>query len=61
MPQGQTVSVELRRAKRWAGLLLIAVSMVFVSTHFLPATWGVRCIKAMAEAAMVGALADWFA
>ena len=61
MPQGQTVSVELRRAKRWAGVLLIAVSMVFVSTHFLPATWGVRCIKAMAEAAMVGALADWFA
>ncbi|HEY4664855.1 MAG TPA: DUF445 family protein [Comamonas sp.] len=61
MPPSHIVSSDLRRAKRWATGLLLMVSAVFVGTHFLPATLVVRCIKAVAEAAMVGALADWFA
>lgn len=61
MPSDRFMSPELRRAKRQALGLLLFVSAVFVVVHFFPPTWGVRCIKAMAEAAMVGALADWFA
>ena len=39
----------------------MAVALVFVITHLFAPTWWVRCIRATAEAAMVGALADWFA
>ena len=52
---------EVRRAKRQATGLLLLVSAVFIGTHFFPPTLLVRCITAMSEAAMVGALADWFA
>ncbi|MDQ2821695.1 MAG: DUF445 family protein [Pseudomonadota bacterium] len=38
-----------------------AAALLFVITLFLPPTWTVGLIKAFAEAAMVGALADWFA
>ena len=41
-------------------LLLIAVA-AFITTLFMPQTFWVRGVKAIAEAAMVGALADWFA
>ncbi|MFY9996680.1 MAG: DUF445 domain-containing protein [Leclercia sp.] len=52
---------ELKRAKLLAlSLLLIAVA-TFIVTLFLPQTFWVRGVKAIAEAAMVGALADWFA
>ena len=51
----------LRRAKWQATGLLIAVALIFVLTHFLPASWWVRCLQATTEAGMVGALADWFA
>ncbi len=52
---------ELKRAKLLAlSLLLIAVA-TFVTTLFLPQSVWVRGVKAIAEAAMVGALADWFA
>lgn len=52
---------ELKRAKLLAlSLLLIAVA-AFITTLFLPQTFWVRGVKAIAEAAMVGALADWFA
>lgn len=51
----------LHRAKRLALGLLLLVTAVFVATHFLPQTLLVRCLQSMAEAAMVGALADWFA
>ncbi len=51
----------LQRAKRLALGLLLLVTAVFVATHFLPQTLLVRCLQSMAEAAMVGALADWFA
>ena len=52
---------ELKRAKLLAlSLLLIAVA-AFITTLFMPQTFWVRGVKAIAEAAMVGALADWFA
>lgn len=52
---------ELRRSKRNAlGLLLIAAAL-FVITLFLPPNFWVLGLKAITEAAMVGALADWFA
>jgi len=52
---------ELRRSKRNAlGLLLIAAAL-FVITLFLPPNFWVFGLKAISEAAMVGAMADWFA
>ncbi|MBQ0130806.1 MAG: DUF445 domain-containing protein [Comamonas sp.] len=51
----------LQRAKRQATGLLVVVVVVFVGTHFLPDALWVRCVQATSEAAMVGALADWFA
>ena len=51
----------LTRAKRLALGLLLLVTVVFVGSHFLEQTLAVRCLQAVAEAAMVGALADWFA
>jgi len=57
----QAQSLALKRAKRQALGLLIAVALVFVATGFMPSTLWVRCLQAVTEAAMVGALADWFA
>lgn len=52
---------ELKRAKRLALSLLLMAAAAFITTLFLPQTFWVRGVKAIAEAAMVGALADWFA
>ncbi|SIT37416.1 conserved hypothetical protein; putative inner membrane protein [Paraburkholderia piptadeniae] len=52
---------ELKHAKRRATLLLLVATAVFVTTAFMRASMWVDGIKAVAEAAMVGALADWFA
>ena len=55
-------SAELRRMKRFATALLGAAAVLFViarTQHSDPAWWGY--VEAFAEAAMVGALADWFA
>ena len=52
---------ELKRAKRLALSLLLTAAAVFVITLFLPPSFWVSGVKAIAEAAMVGALADWFA
>ncbi|MRV76719.1 DUF445 family protein [Duganella sp. FT92W] len=52
---------ELRKAKRTALMFLLAAAGIFVITAFLPHSLAVDAIKAVAEAAMVGALADWFA
>ncbi|MCC8395243.1 DUF445 domain-containing protein [Paraburkholderia sp. MMS20-SJTR3] len=54
-------SIELKKAKRTPLLLLLAAACVFVVTAFLPRGLWIDGIKAVAEAAMVGALADWFA
>lgn len=51
----------LRRAKRQALGLLLLVTAVFIATSVVERGLLLNCIKAMAEAAMVGALADWFA
>lgn len=53
---------KLARSRRWATGLLLAACVLFVAS-----AWYVRAypwlayVKAFAEAAMVGALADWFA
>ncbi|GAB2881852.1 DUF445 domain-containing protein [Pseudoduganella ginsengisoli] len=52
---------ELRKAKRTALMFLLAAAGIFIVTAFLPRSLAVDAIKAVAEAAMVGALADWFA
>lgn len=53
--------IELRRAKMLALSLLLIAAATFVVTLFLPPNFWVSGVKAIAEAAMVGALADWFA
>ncbi|SMG56204.1 DUF445 domain-containing protein [Paraburkholderia susongensis] len=54
-------TTELKQAKRTPLLLLLAAACVFVVTAFMPRGVWIDGIKAIAEAAMVGALADWFA
>lgn len=51
----------LRRSKRLALALLLLAAAVFVATLLAPRGLWVDGLKAVAEAAMVGALADWFA
>lgn len=52
----------LRRMRRVATGLLIAVSILYVVAYTLERTYPwVAFVRAFAEAAMVGALADWFA
>ena len=57
----QEQTLALKRAKNQALGLLILVALVFAVTSFLTPSLGVRCVQSVAEAAMVGALADWFA
>lgn len=52
---------ELRKAKRLALVLLAAAALVFIAASLAPQNIWIRGVKAVAEAAMVGALADWFA
>lgn len=53
---------ELRRMKLWAGSLLVLALIIFVVTSLLERSYSwVGFIRAAAEAAMVGGIADWFA
>lgn len=53
---------ELKKSKRLALSFLAFAAVTFIITLFLPAgLWWVGLIRAISEAAMVGALADWFA
>jgi uncharacterized membrane-anchored protein YjiN (DUF445 family) len=52
---------DLRDSKRLALMFFVGAGALFVITLFLPRVWWVDLLKAFAEAAMVGALADWFA
>jgi uncharacterized membrane-anchored protein YjiN (DUF445 family) len=52
---------ELRGAKRLALGFLAGATLLFLISLFLPASWWQELLKAFSEAAMVGALADWFA
>ncbi len=56
-----TKEKELKDAKTRALLLLLAATVLFVVTVFLPPGAWVDALKAVSEAAMVGGLADWFA
>ena len=51
----------LQRAKRQALGLLLWVTAVFIVSSVLPRGLWMDALQATAEAAMVGALADWFA
>ncbi len=53
---------DLRTMQRFAGGLLGAMTIVFVITRALEDRWNwIGYVRATAEAAMVGAVADWFA
>jgi uncharacterized membrane-anchored protein YjiN (DUF445 family) len=52
---------ELRQSKRLALSFFAGAAALFVLSLFLPVNWWTGLLKAFAEAAMVGALADWFA
>jgi uncharacterized membrane-anchored protein YjiN (DUF445 family) len=52
----------LRRTRGFATALLAAMAVVFVAaTWFLPRSPWVDALRAFAEAALIGGLADWFA
>ncbi|WP_085027315.1 DUF445 domain-containing protein [Ensifer aridi] len=52
----------LRRNRTLATSLLVAMGAVFLGTHFVADPgFGVRLLRATAEAGIVGGLADWFA
>jgi uncharacterized membrane-anchored protein YjiN (DUF445 family) len=54
--------VALGRIKQWATLLLLAVALLYIISRLLEPQHPVLAwVSAFAEAAMVGALADWFA
>jgi uncharacterized membrane-anchored protein YjiN (DUF445 family) len=58
----QTRASRLRQIQRVATGLLIGVTLVFVATLFLRERWPwIDALRAFSEAAMIGALADWFA
>jgi uncharacterized membrane-anchored protein YjiN (DUF445 family) len=52
---------ELDRSKRLALGFFFGAALLFVLSFFLPQNWWTGLLKAFSEAAMVGALADWFA
>ncbi len=54
-------SRRLRAAKRRASGLLVLAALVFVATFLTDGSGGWGYLRAAAEAAMVGGMADWFA
>ncbi|MCB1691387.1 MAG: DUF445 domain-containing protein [Pseudomonadales bacterium] len=53
---------ELAAMKRLATGLLLLMTTVYIAARYFEGTWGwIGYVQATAEAAMVGALADWFA
>jgi uncharacterized membrane-anchored protein YjiN (DUF445 family) len=61
MPVDEARAADLRRMKRFATGLLIAVAVVYVVARLFDDVAGIDYVESFAEAAMVGALADWFA
>ncbi|MCH2075999.1 MAG: DUF445 domain-containing protein [Rhodobacteraceae bacterium] len=55
-------AARLAKTRRWAQGVLIALVCVYLATHLPddPPMW-VRLIRHMAEAGMIGGMADWFA
>ncbi|MBB2890569.1 DUF445 domain-containing protein [Flexivirga oryzae] len=58
-PADEQRRTRLRRMRLTASSLLVLAAVVFVVTHGRGGVWGY--VNAAAEAAMVGAVADWFA
>lgn len=56
-----TKEEELQRSKLIALSLLAAAAAIFVATSLAPRGFWIDGLRAISEAAMVGALADWFA
>ena len=56
-----TKEAELRQSKLLALAFFAGAASLFVLTLFLPQNWWTGLLRAFSEAAMVGALADWFA
>jgi uncharacterized membrane-anchored protein YjiN (DUF445 family) len=56
-----TKEAELRKSKQLALSFFIGATALFILSLFLPPVWWAQLLKAFSEAAMVGALADWFA
>lgn len=57
-----TKEIELKKSKRLALYFLLFAAFIFISTLVLPTdAWWMGLLRAISEAAMVGALADWFA
>lgn len=54
-------SIALQRAERRALSFLLVALAIFIATLFMPVHFATGWIRAAAEAAMVGGLADWFA
>ncbi|MFJ2994420.1 DUF445 domain-containing protein [Pandoraea sp. NPDC087047] len=54
-------AIALQRAERRALSLLLVALAIFIATLFMPVSFFTGWIRAAAEAAMVGGLADWFA
>lgn len=54
-------ALALQRAERRALSFLLAALAIFIATLFMPEHFVTGWIRAAAEAAMVGGLADWFA
>lgn len=62
MDQDQTRINELNKMKRLATGLLILVALIYAGTaYFEPNYYWIGYLNAASEAAMVGAIADWFA
>lgn len=51
----------LARTRRLADSLLLIMALLFLLSLLLPPLWYWQLVKATSEAALVGALADWFA
>jgi uncharacterized membrane-anchored protein YjiN (DUF445 family) len=57
----EVAAERLRSMKRVATAVLVFAAVVFVVTSVVPDSTAVGFVRAAAEAAMVGGLADWFA
>ena len=61
-PDDELKRVRLVKMKRVATLMLVAVALLFVVTRWLESAYPwLGFVRAFAEAAMVGGIADWFA
>src|SRR5213075_546965 len=62
VPDEAARRLRLERMKRRATEMLVVATIIFVVTHLLESRFGwIGFVRAAAEAAMVGGLADWFA